>query len=476
MELEQLLTLIEDYETLKQSVEQERVIDTDIADSIKQLDIENHIVNDTTKRKDKPVTVVEYVKNTAGEEVAVNSTRIEPVNRISVSLQKMIVNRAAAFLCGNPIELQAAPENETEKNLLSLLKKTWLDNKLDYEGKKLAKAMMSQCEVAELWYIEPVDEFYWKNTPNQGKGFKLRMKVLDAVTNRLYPVFDSSGNMIAFGRGYEIAVGKQKVECFDLYTETKTYKGVKGESAWAVIPEDNPIGKIPVIYYSQAAPEWADVQSKIDRFEKLLSNHADSNDYFAFPMMAISGEVLGISAKGEQGKVLEMENGAKAEMITWSQAPESLKLEFTNLRSLIFDMTDTPDISIEQMKALGTYSGIALKMLFLGAHLKASDKEENFGKSIQRRINFLLAALAKINVSLEKGLTLSVRPRFEYYLPKNDKETMDVLTEAVTGKILSQETAVNLNPLVEDKDGEITKLKAEANSAGALADVMNTQL
>jgi SPP1 family phage portal protein len=476
MELEQLITLIEDYETLKQTIEQQKKIEADLSDTIKQLYIENHPVNDPTKRKDKNVTVVTYEKNAAGEEVAVNSTRLEPVNRISVSLQKMIVNRAAAFLCGNPIELQSNPENKSEEDILSVLKKTWIDNKLDYEGKKLAKAMMSQCEVAELWYIESVDAVYWKNTPNQGKKYKLRMKVLDAVTNRLYPVFNSSGNMVAFGRGYEILVGDQKVECFDLYTETKTYKGQKGATTWNVTSEDNPVGKIPVIYYSQEQPEWADVQSKIERFEKLLSNHADSNDYFAFPMMAISGEVLGISAKGEQGKVLEMENGAKAEMITWSQAPESLKLEFNNLRSLIFDLTDTPDISIEQMKALGTYSGIALKMLFLGAHLKASDKEENFGKSVQRRINYLLAALAKINVTLESGLTLSVRPRFEYYLPKNDKETMDVLTEAVTGKILSQETAVNLNPLVEDKESEMIKLKKEADSAGALTDVMNTQL
>lgn len=468
MELEQLINLSASFEDLKKAIEAEKAKDTDLQDLIDQYDPANHEIRDVTKRPDKTVD------NQDG------TTRVEKVARITVALQKLIVSRAAAFLCGNPIDLEATPEGEVEESLLEVLRKTWEDNKLDYESKRLAKLMMSECECAELWYVEPAEEGYWKGTPNDSATvkYRLRMRVLaPSLGDSLYPVYNSAGDMIAFGRGYQVKNMEGKlVERFDVYMAEKTLYMEKGQGGWALVKEEAPeigIGKIPVIYYSQPAPEWADVQSKIDRLEKLLSNHADSNDYFAFPMMAISGEVLGMSAKGERGKVLQLENGASAQMITWTQAPESLKMEYNNLRSLIFDMTDTPDISIEQMKSLGTYSGIALKMLFLGAHLKAADKEENFGKSVQRRINYLKAALAKINVRLEKATVLSIKPRFEYFLPKNDQEKVDILSTAVTAKIVSKKTAVALNPLVSDPEAEVTQIEEEANSAGALNEEMN---
>lgn len=458
MELEQLIKISGSFEELKKAIEAEKVKDDDKANLIKQYDLSEHEVNDQTKRPNKTV------KTDTGDKVV-------QVARIAVPLQKLIVSRAAAFLCGNPVELDATvEENSLEEQLLQVVRKTWDDNKLDYESKKLAKYMMAECECAELWYSEAADPTYWDNTPNQGKAkFRLRMKVLaPSLGDTLYPVFSNSGDLVAFGRAYSLLIEGKKRDCFDVYTDLKTIKGVKMDGGWVATEEVQPTGKIPVIYYNQDAPEWANVQSAIDRMEKILSNHADSNDYFAFPLMTVSGQVKGMASKGEQGKILELESDAKVNMITWDQAPESLKLEFQNLRSLIFDMTDTPDISIEQMKSLGTYSGIALKMLFLGAHLKAADKEENFGKSVQRRINYLKAALAKINVGLEKALTLSIKPRFEYFLPKNDQEKVDILATAVQSKIVSQKTAVALSPLTQDAQAEIDQLGEEKNSAGAL--------
>jgi SPP1 family phage portal protein len=457
MELEQLIKLSGSFEDLKKAIEAEKTPDKEKAELIEQYDLSKHEVNDETKRPNKMVKTDEGTKPVA-------------VARISVPLQKLIVSRAAAFLCGNPVELDATfEEGSVEESLLQVIRKTWDDNKLDYESKKLAKYMMSECECAELWYSEAVDPVYWENTPAAGSLFRLRMKVLaPSLGDTLYPVFSNSGDMVAFGRAYTLLIEGKKRDCFDVYTDQKTIKGVKMDSGWVNTEEVQPTGKIPVIYYAQDAPEWANVQSAIDRMEKMLSNHADSNDYFAFPLMTVAGEVKGMASKGEQGKILELGDNAKVEMITWNQAPESLKLEFNNLRSLIFDMTDTPDISIEQMKSLGTYSGIALKMLFLGAHLKAADKEENFGKSIQRRINYLKAALAKINVKLEKGTVLSIKPRFEYFLPKNDQEKVDILSTAVTAKIVSRETAVALSPLTTDPAAEKDRIDAEANSAGAL--------
>jgi len=469
MELEQLKSYLTNIDDLRNAIISEKPQSKELNDLIAQYDIDNHIVMDSTKRKDKTVKISE------------TETKIEPVIRIPIPYQREIVRMAAAFLCGNPIELNAHPDGKDEENLLKVLKKTWTDNKLDYESKRLAKLMMSECECAELWYTEKADDNYWNNTPLQGSKYRLRMRVVaPSLGDTLYPVYNMTGDMVAFGRSYFISVNGKNVERFDVYMADQNVFMSKKEGNWTIEKEEKPlvpIGKIPVIYYSQDRPEWAEVQKSIERMEESISDHGDTNKYFGFPMLVAKGTINGFAAKGENGKLLELTGeGSDVKTISWDRSPESVKLEQENLNRIIHQMTSTPDVSFESMRSIGAMSGIALKLLFLGAHLKAADKEENFGKSVQRRINFLLAALAKINVGLEKGLTLSVKPKFEYFLPKNDQESIQVLTEAVTGKILSQKTAVNLNPLVEDKEAEEQQLKDEAESAGALQQITEQQI
>lgn len=399
---------------------------------INQYNIDGHDVMDKAKRPDKIIT------NENGE-----ATRTEAVTRIAVPMQKLIAQRAAAFLCANPIQLNATPAAGIEETMMAGIQKIWDDNKLDFDSMDLAEKMMSETEVAELWYVEAADETYWADTPITGK-FKLRMMILaNSLGDSLYPVFDNTGNLIAFGRGYKLKVGEKDEEHFDVYLDTETKKGVKSDAGWTVTTETNPVGKIPVIFYSQNLPEWYDVQSMIDRLEKKVSNHGDTNDYFDSPILFVEGDLQGMGQKGDSGKVLIGSQGSKASYVSWDHAPESTKMEIDNLLRFIYSCTDTPDISFENLKGLGTTSGFALEMMFMGAHLKAARHAGPFGKCIQRRINYIKAALAKIDVKLAKGLTLTVKPKFEFFVPKDIAGMVNMLTTAVTGGILSKQTAIN---------------------------------
>lgn len=474
MELEQLISGLNDFGKLKADIANLKV-GFDYLSIKKGYDPKLHTINDTSVREDKLINVVVEDRPT---------TKKVKVTRLPIPLQKKIVDRAAAFLCGNPIEIiSQAEEGTLEEKLIEVIQKTWDDNKLDYESKRLAKLMMSETECAELWYSEKADEDYWKGTPNDKPAVKarLRFRVLaNKYGDSLYPVFDQYGDMIAFARGYETGVEKDKVEHFDIYTNDKFYIGSKVNNEWKFETKPNPHKKIPVIYYNQEQPEWHDVQEMIDRLETLISNHADTNDYYGSPMVKVKGKIEGFSAKGESGKVLEIEAGGDADYLTWDQSPESVRMEYNNLRSLIMDMTDTPDISFEQVKGLGNYSGIALKMLFLGAHMKASDKEETFGKAIQRRLNFLKASMAVINPEFAAAQQLQIKPRFKFYLPKNELEEVQILTTAVSGEkpIMSQTTAVDNFSMIEDKQEEKDRLKGEveeeSKSPAKLNKLMNS--
>lgn len=434
------------------SIKRERA-DRPVATYLKQYRPQDHDVMQKDKRIDKII-------NTGTEE----SPKMEsvPVNRVAIPYQKRIVAMAATFLCGNPIALECAAEKGVEENLLSVIKKTWEDNKLDYASKRIAKLMMSETEVAELWYTEEVDADYWNDTPNAGKKIRFRMKVLAySLGDTLYPVFNMFGDMVAFGREYTVKNAGQDEQHFDLYTSDKIQRGVKTSTGWEITTEKNIIGKIPVIYYSQEHPEWHDVQSIIDRQEKLRSNHADTNDYNGSPTVLVKGRIEKFSKKGEQGKVLELEDSGSAEYMSWDHAPESVRMELENNDRDIYEHTSTPNVSFEKMQKLGAASGFLVKMLFTDPHMKASDKEEVFGEGVQRRINYLKHGHITTNSSLKAAATMSIKPRFEYFLPKNDVEKIDMLVTATSGGVLSKKTAVSLNPLVTDPDSEMDEIKED---------------
>lgn len=476
MELQEIKELLSNPDELKNKITSEKTTAVKQEDISKQYDPKQHDIMDKTKRQDKTVQTNDGIK---AVEVA----------RLPIPMQKRIVRLAATFLCGHPIELVSQTENDAEKKFLEVIQKTWRDNKLDYKSKELTKKMMSELEAAELWYLEPAEKGYWFGTANDKTSVKgkIRMKVLsNSLGDSLYPVFNAAGDMVAFGRGFTIVINGTKTECFDIYTAESYYYFKKGASGLEermvtaydgkqMAIEPNRIGKIPVIYYRQDLPEWYDVQELIDRKEKLISNLADTNDYHASPtIVGVNAEIEGFAQKGEQGKIIEVKGeNADIKYLGWDKSPESQKLELEVLDKEIYGMTATPNISFEQMKGLGTFSGFALKMLFQDAHMKAADHEENFGESIQRRINFIKAAMAFINTDFEKVSTLTITPKFTYFLPKNEQEIIEMLTTAVTGKIMSQKSAVGVNPLVEDADMEVEQLKEEANSASALNEQFN---
>jgi SPP1 family phage portal protein len=434
------------------------------ADTIdKQLDPYKHDVTDTSKRPKKTV------KKPSGKDDQGNvkyEDRQEDVNRISIPLQRLIVERSVGFTLGNPVTIQSNTEETGQRELLSMIEKVWADNKLTYFDRKLARALFSETEVAEIWYFTK-DEEYWEKD-----GLSLRPKVKlikPSDGNKLIPRFDGYGDLIAFSREYSAEVEGKKVTLLDVYTNEKLITYQKGGDGVTVTRNEiNMTKKIPVVFYKQDYPDWYFVQVMIDRLETLLSNFGDTNDYFGSPMVFVEGKVTGFASKGEQGKVLQGEKGTKASYLSWDSAPEAVKLEIETLLELIYTNTQTPNISFSQMKGLGNLSGVALKLMFMDAHMKVENKIEILGEMFQRRLNLLKAMCGKVaDTSLEEAVkTLNVEPVFTPYLPRNEKEEMETLNTGAGGKaVMSQKTAIKNNPYVQDVEAEMEQIKEEENQS-----------
>jgi SPP1 family phage portal protein len=175
-----------------------------------------------------------------------------------------------------------------------------------------------------------------------------------------------------------------------------------------------------------------------------------------------SGEII----DNQTGSLLQVENGAAANFAQLASEPESIKLEQTNLETFIGKMSQTPNITFDQLMKIGQMSGFAAEMLFTDPHMAVRAEEESFGIGLQRRLNIIKAAIgALIDTSLAKeAKTVQLKPAITPYLPQNTTEIIENLGVSVNSGIMSKETAIEQNPLIEDSEAEMERLKDDATS------------
>jgi SPP1 family phage portal protein len=457
-----------------------------------QLDPLQHEVFNKATRPDKwvKVDIAEATDSegntltvTVGDGEGRTSMKKEPVARVALAIQKLIVKRAVAFTFGNPITLNAEPEeNSSEEDVLDAVKRVLFDTKSRTLNRKIAREIFTTTEAAELWHVV--------EKPNSNYGFKSKYKLRSTILSpakgdRLFPYFDETDDMIAFSREYETEDrAGRKIKYFETYTAEKLYKWVRqpGED-WQVAdgyPRENFIGKIPIVYGQQPEIEWADVQGLIERLEKLLSNFADTNDYHASPKIFTTGTILGWAKKGESGAVIEGDEGATAQYLSWAQAPEAVKLEIETLLRMIYTITQTPDISFDSVKGLGAISGVALKLLFMDAHLKVQDKMEIFDDYLQRRLSIIQAFLAKMNAKDSAFAaaceSLTIEPEIVPFMIDDEQAQVNLLMSATGQKaIASRKTAVQQLGWVNDTEAELEQIEAEENPS-LYSDIMEPTL
>lgn len=402
------------------------------------------------KRKDKIVT--------DGSKVT--------VAKIPIAFQRQIVKSAATFLFGSQVKLVERKNkdntNESKKNdAFQAILDLWDDMRMDATLLQFCRAVKSETEASIVFFTQKKDD---------EKDVKIKSRLITNKNGKVYPVYDEFGDMIAFGWEYS----EKDNKFLHLWTAEKYYIFKKAGSDWAIEKSDpNLFKKIPVVYLSQDNPEWWEVEGLIDNYEMEFSKFVDTNGYFSSPMYKAKGAINSIPKKDETGKmvkldIIETDKGniieSDIEVISWDRAPEALKLEFEIARSLIFGLSNTPDLSMQDIKGLGNLANYAMELMFLGPIIKAKEAEGNYQTAISRIINVMKAGIGNItNRSLlNKFEELRINVTFTSVLPKNVRDVIETLTEATGGKaVMSQKTAVTHNPLIDDNDEELDNIKAE---------------
>lgn len=440
---------------------------------------EGHAIFDKTKRPDR--TVYDKAREAPGRippgakpgdplpepEVNRKSIRTESVNRIAVPFQRYIVESRVNFAFGLPVKLEADTDGEPQENYIKVLGRVFKKNKIDTVNREHAREGQRATRVAEYWYFVPGES-------NTEYGIKMTGKLRVATWkpwdgNELYPFYDDFGDMVAFGRGYTVKDAKNEDEQhFELYTAEFKYHWVQsrlnGWVAFEII--ENPYGKIPIIYTQFDEPAWSSVRSAISRLETSLSDHGEINSYNATPTWFISGGLADFFEKDDKGRVMVGGPNSKMDVISWDNAPESIKLEIELLFRNIYGFTNTPDMSFEQMAKMTNPSGETMKMLFMAAHLQVLSDSEKYNDWQERRLNLLKSMLSYLAPELKAAADeLDIEPRITPFMIDNNTEKINMLATAIGAGIISEKTGTTLSGLVENADKEIDQINEEKAAA-----------
>ena len=446
----------------------------DVEAAKKVLDPQEHDINNPIIRPDKRVKVTDDTQGESAQKVIDvdgndnGNFRYEKVARIAVALQNLIINRAVSFVFGNEPAYNSTPDNDNQKLVKRAFDRILYDAKSRSLNRKIARFIFGFKECAELWY--PVEA----KEPHGNYGFtttfKLRCALFSpALGDTLYPYFDETGDMVAFSRSFARKDDSgNATDFFETYTDEEHCLWANGANGYEMVdgyPKPVAIGKIPIVFGHQDKFETQDVDKLIDRLEKLLSNFADTNDYHASPKIFTTGQINGWSKKGEAGAVIEGEEGATMQYVSWQNAPESVKLEIETLLKMIYTITQTPDISFDSVKGIGAVSGIALKLLFMDAHLKVQDKREIFDDYLQRRVNVIKAYIGQFNQSLKADCdSLLIEPEIVPYMIVDEKEQVEYWMTANGNKaLISQEESVEKAGLTSNAEATMEKINNESS-------------
>jgi SPP1 family phage portal protein len=180
------------------------------------------------------------------------------------------------------------------------------------------------------------------------------------------------------------------------------------------------------------------------------------------PLKSESGKHFNIPIKlgGEDKKTVIKGDVRFLEATT---APESNKLELDKLEDVIAYGSGVPNLSLEKLKSLGNVAEKTVKLMFIATDIKTALKQSSTRTFIERCINIIISGVTKTtNTTMStEGKALYYDVQFNSILPSDIAETVTYLSNAVSGKFVSQKTAIGLIDLVDDHEAEIEQIELE---------------
>ena len=411
--------------------------DTDVDEAITQYNPELHKIN---KRPDKgrksrdPYVTVKLPRGRQGY--------INEVERF--------------FLLGKPIIWKKKEGDDEAFQLFN----DFLEDQFYHDNLcELKRKAGSETEAAKLYHVyQDNGEIRVKTVIlARSEGYKLR------------PMFDQYNNLQAFAYGYQLYENGKTIQHWDIETADFLFFCKKRSIGWDVKTYPNPTGKINVIYAQQRVA-WHGVQKRCDREEELDSKEGDSNNYTSDPIAVASADVIeNMVDPDTSGKLIQL-TGANSvfKYVDPPHSSESRESERKNLKeSILFD-TYTPDLSYDNLKGLGSLSGVAIKNAMAIGYIKRDMNIGYYKQLIRRDYNVIVELLCLLHPTKADAIR-AMKVSFEFAEPfeEDNSAKQKQIIALYNAGLISLEEAVRQLSICDDINGEIERIKASVENTNS---------
>lgn len=359
----------------------------------------------------------------------------------------------------------STPQNDTEKAFQRAIESVYEKVRINGVNSKRMYAYFASCEIVTFWYTvdaEKADRYGFESEKKiRCRSFSPMPKRFSKITQAdLYPYFDDDDDLVALSVRYKDA---DSIEHFDAYTAQKVYYYTKPQNEWLIEEVDNPLGKIPAVYWSRPLPIYYGISKNRDDIEFTLSRDSDILGKNQSPIMKVKGKVIGDMPVGDTARqVYQLENGGDLDLVSPALTTNDAKTHIGMLKEANQEITQLPDLSLENIKGLGVQSGEARKTLLTDPHMKVKDESHDIIEGFDREFEIIKAILCHENAEWKPYQHSTTCVQVITPFIQNDRTTdINDYTKASGGPVMAQKTAIEQLGMVDDPDAEVEQIQKE---------------
>lgn len=397
---------------------------------------------------------------------------VDKAARIPIGMEKLLTKRITEFTFAIPVKrIYSNIEKDKMREIADSIESVYRHAHINTENIKRGNAYYASCEIFTLWYTVPKEnDLYGFKTPR-----KLKCKTYSPMDgDKLFPLFDELGDMIAMSIEYDKKEENELVTYFETYTAENHYIWKRGGKAgeWQEVEtaQENTIGKIPGTYLCRPQPIFDGLQALREDMEYTISRNSDIVAYNAAPVLKVSGQLIGDENKGETRRVYRVAEGGDVSYVSWAQSTEALSYHVNTLVKYFWMQSQMPDISFENMKSLGNIGYDSRRTLLTDAHLKIGEESGPWMEFLSRECNVIKAFLKQMNISWASEIDdLDVEHIITPFIIEDEQAQIDMHMKANGGKpVESQHESIQRIGKSKNVDETIRQINEEAAQQASL--------
>lgn len=403
--------------------------------------------------------------------VKIKNSKKEVPAKLVYPAEMIAARRMTQMAFSIPVKrIYSKPANDDEKAFQNAIEKVYDYVRIDGVNSKRMYAYFAGCECATFWFVvegKEEHERYGFKTKNKirCRSFSPMPREYSKITSaKIYPYFDDMDDLIVLSFEYKDADGAGH---FDAFTADEAYYFTMEDSSWVLDSTANELGKIPAVYLVRPFPVSYGISTNRDDIEFTLSRSSDNIRKNSSPILKIKGELQGDIPVGDTARqVYKVSEGGDVDIVAPVLTTSDSKTHVDMLRQINSEITQLPDLSLENIKGIGAQSGEARKTLLTDPHLKTREESHDIVEFFDREFEVVKAIVANEHDEWRPYLhTTSCRHVITPFIQNDTASDISILTKANGGQpVMSQKTSVIQSGLVEDGEAEYEQIRKEAEA------------